>query len=198
MNNSLSSTTTNKDVLHLPDELRGPGSIVARQTTYWVLKNSKGLCYRIHFKDKAEFAFDNPTYNEVLLLKQHPLLFDHNQKMQTLMVSMPPSDPEHTARLLDTKIREYTKQWRTLADYANIDPMQLLQGGHGVLMTAPELLCKELLPILNEAGTRPYYLPGQSSNGGEPHQRLLLLGKSYVIAREFSVVQTDTIVPPSR
>jgi len=169
----------------IPTDLRGPGSIGQRQTTYWELESSRGSRYRVNFRDKAEFAFAGDAYQQALLLDQHPLLLDYKEPIQTIMISGRPSNPTDLVSKLDEETRTQTDGWRSLSSYENMDSAELLQGGHGLLLTAPEPVCAALMPLLNDAGAKPYNSPGRSVERDD-NQRLLLLGGSYVIARAFA------------
>ncbi len=172
----------------VPNVMKGPGHIRQRQTTYWDIENSLGERYRIHFQNKKEFVFAGSTYEEALLLNQHPVLQNYKQPIQTIMISARAPNPAEVTRKLDDEVRAQTKGWRSLIEYANMDTTELLRGGHGVLMHAPESVCAALLPLLDTLGAKPYYGPGGSTVRGA-NKCVLLLGQSFVIAEAFSFVR---------
>lgn len=169
----------------VPEALKRPGRIRQRQTTYWQLEPLNTACLRVHFRDKVEYSCAGDEYEQALLVDEHPLLLDYQEPIQTLMISGRPSNPTELASKLDEEIRTQTEGWRSLSGYANMDSADLLRGGHGLLLTAPEPVCAALMPLLNDAGAKPYNAPGRSG-ARDKHQRLLLLGQSYVIARAFA------------
>tara|TARA_R110002096_G_scaffold44524_1_gene119675 strand:- start:45102 stop:46316 length:1215 start_codon:yes stop_codon:yes gene_type:complete len=170
---------------NVPHDLLGPGRILHRQTTYWELESNLGIRCRVHFHGKCEFSFASAEYEEVLVLDTHALLLDHTQSSQTIMISGRPENSEALVGRLDQEIRSQTNGWRALSAYAIMDSAELLEGGHGVLLTAPEDVCAALMPLLQKAGANPYYSPGQQTQRAGT-QRLLLLGRSYVVAEAFS------------
>lgn len=170
---------------NVPQDLLGPGRILRRQTTYWELESNPGIRCRVHFHGKCEFSFATDEYEEVVVLDSHALLLDHTQSSQTIMISRRPEDPMALVDSLDQAICSQTNGWRALSAYAMMDSAELLEGGHGVLLTAPVDVCDALMPPLEAAGAGPYYSPGkQTQRAGT--QRLLLLGRSYVVAEAFS------------
>lgn len=167
----------------LPDELRGPGRIRSRQTTYWDLEGHQGRIFRVHFRTKSEVAFAGPEYPDVALLDEHPLLLDHQIARIGVTFYGRLADPDRLAVRIDEKIRRQTSGWRSLADYANMDPSDMLRGGFGLFMSAPSAICSTVVPMLQAAGLTISPL-GESRR--MDRRRLLLMGRSYVVAASFA------------
>lgn len=166
----------------IPPALKGPGRIVKRQTTHWLLEVSSEETFRVEFRGKKEFIFADEHYPSAVILDQHPLLRDFHEPHQVLYVSGTPSDPVKLAKALNERIRRDTGGWRTLSRYGNMSPEAILEGGHGLLMRAPESICAAASDVLEQAGIAAT-TPGLRAKGGQ--QKLLLLGQSYVVADEF-------------
>jgi len=165
----------------VPDELAGPGRIVQRQTTYWEVRGDSGTTYRIHFKGKAETGFAGAEYPRVELTPSHPLLVHHAEPRRTLYFTGRPRDPLALATTLDRLIQDVSQGWRNLAFYAGDG--RVLSSGFGNLMDAPLSLCAALAPVIEGAGL-PVSIIGNLA--GRPEHHVLLLGRSYVVARSFA------------
>lgn len=175
MHGSVSST-------ELPVALDGPGRIVKCQTTYWELEARSGTTFRVYFKGKEEFFFAGEDYPSVAILDEHPLLLDFHEPNLDLYVAGRPIDAGKVVNQIDARIQSMTDGWRTLERYVNVSPETLLAGGHGLFMRAPESICTAVTEVLKDAGIGAT-TPGRRLEGGR--QRLLLLGRSYVIANDF-------------
>ncbi len=169
----------------VPTELRGPGTIVSRQTTYWEVRTSTRALYRAHFRDKVEFAFATADYFSVQVVTRHPLLAEYEEPSRSLYFSGVPLRSHVVAVTIDRTIREISEGWRDLARYAGgIDRVEkLLNVGHGLLMEAPQSVCDEVAAILHVSGIGSSILGHAPSRRGK---RVLLLGSSYVMAGSFT------------
>jgi hypothetical protein len=165
----------------VPGELAGPGTIVRRQTTYWELRAAAGVQYRVHFRDKAEVGFAAEAYPRVELVPRHPLLVQH-EPSRSLYFMGTPVDPRRLAATLDGVVRTASEGWRRLSDYAEHAEARL-RAGHGLLMNAPESVCATVAAALDDAGVGTSIL---GSAVAHPGHRVLLLGRSYAIARAFA------------
>ncbi len=163
--------------------LKQPGRIRQRQTTYWHLEPRGTAGLRVHFRNKVEYGFAGDDYPEVLLLDTHPLLTDYSEPTKELFIAGTTFDPTRLANQLDEYIRTQTDGWRTLAAYETMDAVELLAGGHGLLLRAPESICSGAAALLGAEGVKASVL-GHAKARGAKH--LLLLGRSYVIAEAFA------------
>jgi hypothetical protein len=172
----------------LPAELAGVGTIVRRQTTYWELRAVAGVQYRVHFRDKVEVGFAAEVYPRVELVSRHPLLVQHDEPSRSLYFIGTPLDPRGLAETLDGVVRTASEGWRRLSDYAGGAEARL-RTGHGLLMNAPESVCAIVAATLDDAGVRASIL---GSAGAHPGYRVLVLGRSYAIARAFAFERRAT------
>jgi hypothetical protein len=169
----------------VPTEIAGPGTIEVRQTTYWVVKSRAGARYRIHFRDKAEFAFAGAEYPSIEIHDRHPLLVQYEAPNRSLYFSGRPLGAQSVADEVERAIRADSSSWRSLHEYAGSTKAveRLLNAGHGMLMNAPESVCKVAAQVLEAHGVRCSILGHAPAR---PGMRVLLLGRSYVIAAGFA------------
>lgn len=177
---------------HVPPEVSGPGSIVRRQTTYWEVRGANDAVCRIHFRNKVEAVFASVDYSSIELAVRHPLLVQYDEPVRSLYFSGTALRPTIVAERLERVIRDMSKTWRGLADYAgNIDSVgRQLQGGHGMLMKAPESVCAAVSAALEGEGVRTSTLGSATARSGK---RALVLGRSYVIANAFAFENRDNL-----
>jgi hypothetical protein len=168
----------------VPVELAGPGTIVRHQTTYWELRATAAVLYRVHFRDKVEFAFAGPGYPAVEVASRHPLLVQYDEPSGSLYFSGAPVAPHRVAETLERALLDASEGWRGLTSYAgSVDNVErLLRAGHGLLMSAPESICAAAAALLEGMGVSTSILGHAPAHLGK---RVLLFGRSYVIASAF-------------
>lgn len=169
----------------VPTEIAGTGAIEVRQTTYWEVRSRTGSRYRVHFRDKAEFAFASAEYPSIEIHDQHPLLVQYDAQNRSLYFSGTPLRARGVADEIERAIRADSSSWRTLHEYAGTTEAveRLLSAGHGMLMNAPEPVCEVAAHVLEAHGIRCSILGHAPAR---PGMRLILLGRSYVIAAGFA------------
>jgi len=174
----------------VPAELAGPGTIVRRQTTYWELRAGTATLYRVHFRDKVEVGFAGAEYPAVEVASRHPLLVRYDEPSRSLHFSGTPIDPRLVTETLERALLDGSEGWRGLTDYAGSDDNveRLLRAGHGLLMRAPESVCAAAAALLEDAGVRTSILGNAPAR---PGKRVLLVGRSYVIASAFVFERRD-------
>lgn len=168
----------------IPAEVLGAGTIIHRQTTYLDLRAWTGRTCRVHFRDKVEFAFRELDYPSVVLVDNHPLLMDYTQPSCVLYIAGERSERSGVVAQIAQAIHDATQGWRALADYthhAHAD--SLVRDGYGLFMNGPRHICEVVAGVLEAADLRCSIL-GRATETSE--NRVLLLGESYVIAREFA------------
>ena len=140
---------------------------------------------RIHFRDKVESAFAVADYARIELLKRHPLLLNYLAPCRSLFFYGRPANPRKATAILEREIRSDTDSWRGLRDYhLSIDSAKhLLSAGHGKLIDAPDSVCTAAARLLEGLGIQCSIVGGSHRFRGE---RLLLLGRSYVVAGGFA------------
>lgn len=174
----------------VPADLRGPGMIALRQTTYWDVVAASGASYRIHFRDKVESAFAEPAYRSIDVDDVHPLLVRYDEPTRSLYFSGTPLRPREVAEQIERDIRDASGSWRGLHDYATSTEAveRSLRDGHGMLLQAPAPVCCVVAQILEAAGIQCSILGNAPVR---PGKRVLLLGRSYVIASGFAFARQD-------
>ncbi len=169
----------------VPAVLRTAGTITFRQSTYWDVLAATGDAYRIHFRDKAEFVFADPAYETIEIRSVHPLLVKYDEPSRSLYFSGAPSRPTELSHELEAAVRNASESWRGLEDcgtsIAGIE--RSLRSGHGMLMTAPESLATIAASVLEAAGVQCSIFGNAPAR---PGKRVLLLGRSYVVAGGFA------------
>lgn len=168
----------------VPVDVRGPGTITVRQTTFIEVVLDRGGKYRIHFEDKKEFALTPGAYAAITLEAAHPLLVDYLQPWASLYISAIASDVEAVAKNMESAVAGFSDGWRSLNGYANGSARELLGGGHGLLLHGPVPACELAAQILERHVPRHTMLQGHAALA--PDHVVLVLGRSYVVAGAFS------------
>lgn len=166
----------------VPADLSGPGMIGRRQTTYWELQTATESPYRVHFRDKIEVRIATAEYPRVEVASCHPLLVQYDAPSRSLYFAGTPIDPLAVAEALDQTIRSVSEGWRSIADYSG-RVEAALRAGHGLLMDAPEPVCRAIAAVLENASVRTSIVGSAPARTG---YSALLLGRSYTIARAFA------------
>lgn len=169
----------------VPAELRGPGSITLRQSTYWDVTATSGAAYRIHFRDKAELVFADSMYETIEIHDQHPLLMQYDEPHRSLYFVGTTQRPHELSIAVDRSIRDASGSWRGLRDYkSNVEAAERsLRSGHGLFVAAPATICSVVAAVLEAEGVQCSILGDAPAR---PGKRALLLGRSYVIASGFA------------
>lgn len=171
--------------LEVPPELRGPGRIIRRQTTYWTLAGAEGQTWRMHFRGKVGLDFTKPEFNSITFTQQHPLLLHYQDEWTQLYFSNAPKEPQQLLERLKLAVVEHTNGWRRFEEYANQGAK--LTDGFGLLHEGPRSLLEHLAELLRENGIVPSILP--SARGRERDLSVVILGSAYMIAKEFRFVR---------
>jgi hypothetical protein len=169
----------------VPAKLRSTGTIVFRQSTYWDIRAETGARCRIHFRYKVEFAFATAAYPSIAITDHHPLLVQYHEPFRSLYFSGVPRRPSAAAEAVERAIRDLSQSWRSVRDYAGSTEAveRRLRAGHGMLMEAPESVCSVVARVLETEEVQCSILGNAPSR---PGKRVLLLGRSHVIADGFA------------
>jgi hypothetical protein len=186
---SLPVTQTDQSKLRfaklVPEELRAPGTIRRRQTTYWTVDTRDGDSWRLHFREKLEFAYADAAFSEVIVASQHPLLVQYQHPWSQLFFSGTPADPQGVVATVRRAVVTASQGWRTFDQYAN--PAAINLDRFGVLMHGPTSLVELVSSILSSAGLKTRALPHVRYSFTPDHTlQALILGRSFVIANEFA------------
>ena len=171
-----------------PPGLAGPGEIVRRQTTYWELRSATGAMWRASFVGKEEFVFAEAAYPGAEVLTEHPLLALYDEPARSLYFHGLSIDARGLAVRIASTIHHSTRGWRGLDADAVGHLQRQLAGGYGLLMDAPESVCRAVASVLEAGGVGASILGDAPAR---PGRRVLLLGRSYVIATAFKFERRD-------
>ena len=164
----------------IPNRLKCPGQVIRRQTTYWTVETAMGERWRIHFLDKVEFSFTQSSYSILDLFNNHPLLVQYTEPWLELYFVGTPKQPDTVTSAAAAAVVRATGGWRRFEDYVN--PGAPLSCGYGSLMRAPQTVIRAVETVLANSGVETKTLAGVRPS--HPY-RVLLLEKSFVIAKEF-------------
>ncbi len=168
---------------HMPAPLHGPGRIVRRQTTYWTLEPDGSAPVRVHFTGKQETSFHGEAYAQAELAERHPLLLDYDEAWMKLFVSCARQCPPTFASTLAKQVTLATGGWRDGVHYLGVRRCaETLADGFGCLMNAPGSLAQQAAESVRAHGANASLLPERPAR---PGHRVLLLGRSFVVARAF-------------
>lgn len=130
--------------------------------------------------------FVSVEYPTIELAAVHPLLVQYETPWRSLYVLGTPESPADVARAIERAIQAGSESWRSLRNYgcSTESVTRLLRSGHGLLMHAPEPVCVVASRILEPAGVRCSIL---GSAPARPGRRVVVLGRSYVVASGFAL-----------
>ena len=175
-----------RDILPLALSASLSTAIGRRQTTYWDLEpvDPAHQPTRVHFIGKVEHCYVSARFAGASLFQEHPILADYVEPTLTLYVSNVAARPELALAQLAQRVREWSHGWRALARYQNqeCDPLSILLGGYGLLMSGPSSLIRRAEELLAEHGASPNVLP---SHAKTRQLQVLCLGESFVVAQHF-------------
>ena len=179
-------------------------TVAVAQTTFAVLTTPKAR-FRVDFIDKAEAYLKPGMRGNFKSYSEHPLLLSYNSRSATVYISSRPQDPEG---LLD-KIKEQIKvgfqgwhDWHRVlfgkgafgVDY--ILRKNLLDGSGMLLEDAPVAIAEAVIATCAEHGASAYCIGGIGNVSPIASAfHLLLIGKGYVIAKDFRIVELSKEIP---
>lgn len=175
-----------------PFELRGPGRVVRRQTTFWDADLQSGMRrVRIHFRGKAEVWSPEDEFEVIRIVTAHPLLEDYGTVHSQLYIATALDQPDELIRTMQAHVQHRSRGWRSAAHYFNefVGPEPVLRGGHGLLLEGPHALVEELEKIVASFGIRTNTL---SSERRTRELQALLLAPSFVVADEFLLEELNS------
>ena len=111
----------------------------------------------------------------------------HEEPSRALYFSHGSARPRSVVEEVERAVRDLSGSWRGLRDHGSsadaID--RQLRSGHGLLMTAPEPVCAVVARVLENEGVL-CSIVGNGPSPPHPGKKVLLLGRSYVIAGGFA------------
>ncbi|MBX7113205.1 MAG: hypothetical protein K1X64_02635 [Myxococcaceae bacterium] len=167
----------------VPPALRGPGTIVRRQTTYWVTQPNAGPMARVHFSGKRESRFVEVDYASAEISGKHPLLRDYQEAWSNLYVSNAQRASVDAFERVQACVSESSEGWRRFEEYGA--GAQIFQAGHGLFMCAPVSLIREVAEVVSRCGATVSVTSEWKEKGSGEDVRVLLFGQSFVVADAF-------------
>ncbi|KAA9332028.1 hypothetical protein F0P96_11080 [Hymenobacter busanensis] len=183
-------------------QLYPSGLIRYTQSTFLELVTDTEV-HRIDFRGKLSSRLRRGTRGPVSFHHDHPLLKGVHGPLASLMARATPypllSAPALLADIrqeLQTQAGEWysfvsgswTMWWQRLVAH-NVQPSLTRTGGI-ILDSVPVEVAQSVADICATHGVETYYYPPQdrwSTHAGNPMYHLLLIGRDYIIAREFFV-----------
>jgi len=174
-------------------------TVAVAQTTFTVLTTSKAR-FRIDFIDKAEVYLKPGMRGNFKTYSEHALLLNYNSRSAEVYINSRPQDPEG----LFAKIRERTnvvfqgwRDWRCILSGGEKQLRQNLLDGSGLLLpSAPIVIAQSIIEACSEHNASTYVRGGlEDTSPAAPLFHLLLIGKGYVIAKDFRVVELSKEKP---
>lgn len=162
------------------------GYVDKRQSTYWDLHFQGSGLWRIHFKGKKEFWYDEPgTFDSLCICTEHPLLADYQDPWDCVYLAGPFAYSIDLIDRLNAVVDEETDGWRSATRYLNpgVDLCALVEGGFGLFFRAPRRIGRRMAQVLYDSGVKWTNQPygGDKNEGG----MALILDRSFVIAEGF-------------
>lgn len=168
-------------------------TVMVAQTTFAVL-TMPGQQYRVDYVGKEEAYLKPGMRGEFSHCLEHPLLLGYNSRSATVYINSRPQDPEG----LFTEIREQIqvsfhgwRDWRCVlfgkgAFSENRLRKNLLDGSGMLLEDAPVTIANAVITACADYGASTYCIGGIDDTPlANPAFHLLLIGKGYVIAKDF-------------
>ena len=170
------------------------GAIRIRQSTFWDLcldVNASPCGFRVHFCGKNEFRYVGGEFHGGGIFASHPLLRNVTEPSRHVYLSRPVEDAQRMLVELRAVVEQWSDGWRVPEEYLNEQawPEDVASAGYGVLLSGPQSLADRCVDALERFGCDLSILAGHDSPS-ESYQAMIL-GRSFVIARSFTVEMTD-------
>ncbi len=170
----------------VPPTANGPGRIVQRQTSSWVIQPATGASLRVHFSGWRESRFVGPEYESVALRDAHPVLLEHVEDWSSVFVAGRSPAESSIVEQLVRSVEAATEGWRGFAAYAGRAQVhEVLQRGHGLVMRAPAGVARRAAEVFAAAGVTPSVVGAWKERGDGQRPLALVLGANFVIADAF-------------
>ena len=179
-------------------------TVAVAQTTFAVLTTPKAR-FRVDFIDKAEAYLKPGMRGNFKSFLEHPLLLGYNSRSATVYISSRPQDPEGLFDKIKEQIQAGFQGWRDWrcvlfgkgafgGDY--MLRKNLLDGSGMLLDDAPITIAEAVIAVCPEHGASAYCIGGIGDVPPiAPAFHLLLIGRGYVIAKDFRVTELSKEKP---
>ena len=134
--------------------------------------------------------FAEAAYPGAEVLTEHPLLALYDEPAKSLYFHGLSIDARGLAVRIASTIHQCTLAWRGLDADAVGHVQRQLAGGYGLLMDGPGSVCRAVAAVLEAGGVGTSILGDAPPR---PGRRVLLLGRSYVIATGFKFERREPL-----
>ncbi len=171
-------------------------TVAVAQTTFAVLTTPKAR-FRIDFIDKAEAYLKPGTRGKFRSYSEHPLLLNYNSPLVSLYINSKPHDPDKLDSEIRQRIEAQLQGWRDFSTVLYPQTLkQNLRDGNGILLqAAPISIAQAVADACAEQGVATWPTPLYGYPQDKPAFYLLLIGKGYVIAKDFHIVELSKEKP---
>lgn len=174
-------------------------TVAVAQTTFAVLTTPKAR-FRIDFIDKAEAYLKPGMRGNFKSYSEHPLLLNYSSPQAEVYINSRPQSPEELLIEIRQRIEAVFQGWRNWQCVLSGGEKQLrtnLIDGSGLLLPGvPAVIAQPVIDACTEYGASTYV---RGNLGMAPPDKLdfqlLLIGKGYVIAKDFRVVELSKEKP---
>lgn len=168
-------------------------TVAVAQTTFAVLTTPKAR-FRIDFIDKAEAYLKPGMRGNFKSCSEHPLLLNYSSPQAEVYINSRPQNPEGLFVEIRRRIEAVFQGWRDWQCVLSGGEKQLrtnLIDGSGLLLPGvPAVIAQPVVAACTEYGASTYVRGSLSmAPPGASAFQLLLIGKGYVIAKDFRVVE---------
>ena len=149
--------------------------------------------WRIQARGVLEFRLVSHEVESIELTQRHPLLWTYDQDEVELYIQGQLLDVHAVIGRLQVAHETLARGWIAFGAYFNDrTPLQvLLAAGSGLLATGPSSVISAYQKVLEAEGLQCSALNQGSLGALDAEPRVLILGRSYIIATEFSAQLTD-------
>lgn len=149
----------------------------------------------LNWQDYRLESFISWEEEEFEVTNDHPFLWDYHESLIELYFRGEPKEILALIGALYLKHCSLTENLIPLSQYVNInagagDLEKLLNGNHGLFSMAPQILTEAYRELLEAYGFSTSLLMQKEMQHPEEF-KLLRLGPSYIIAKEFKAIQLD-------
>jgi hypothetical protein len=171
-------------------------TVAVAQTTFAVLTTPKAR-FRIDFIDKAEAYLKPGMRGTFKSYSEHPLLLSYNSPLVSVYINSKPQDPEKLNNEIRQMIEAQLQGWRDFSTvlYPQALKQNLLDGNGILLQAAPLSIAQAVVDACAEQDVATWPTPLYGYPRDKPPLHLLLIGKGYVIAKDFHIVELSKEKP---
>jgi len=174
-------------------------TVAVAQTTFAVLTTPKAR-FRIDFIDKAEAYLKPGMRGNFKSYSEHPLLLNYSSPQAEVYINSRPQNPEGLLIEIRQRIEAVFQGWRNWQCVLSGGEKQLrtnLIDGSGLLLPGvPAVIAQPVIDACTEYGASTYVRGNLVMAPPDKLDfQLLLIGKGYVIAKDFRVMELSKEKP---